>query len=125
MNLNEEKLLHSTWRSFKAFKPSGGIRLHSEQVFQEWQFDPNKMLTVRSFREGIDQVVVKTDRWNLTFRNRRHYLEIPGERLTYEIITVNHTVLVLQGCSGVMEKTFFARENHWQSFLQSNKEISM
>ena len=62
-----------------------------------------------------------TRQWALEFDNRKHYLKIPEKKWTFEIITVNHTVMVLlENASG--EKTFFSKENYWKSHLDSNME---
>lgn len=119
-----EHVLMAKWKSFKAFQHSGEIQLHSASLFREYHFAEDHILTIKVCKGATVKLLLRTIEWMLEFSNKKHYLKIPSYKLTYEIITVNHTVLVLlDAASG--EKTFFAKEASWQGYLNSNEKVLM
>jgi hypothetical protein len=109
------------WRSFKIFKQSGGIRLHTDKHFQEFEFNGNRELTIKTYDGSIIEKLVQTDQWVIEFRNKKHYLSIIPE-LLYEVITVNHTVMVLADMVS-QEKIFLTKEAYWQEHLSTNHTV--
>src|SRR5947209_1223638 len=91
----EEKLLVTNWKSYKVFKQSGAIKLHSTSVYKELDFCDDGTLTLKECKAGRIEYVFTTRQWALDFTNKKHYLKIPEKKWTFEIITVNHTVMVL------------------------------
>jgi hypothetical protein len=120
----EEKILQARWKSYKVFRHSGEIRLHTSSSHREFHFSDDRTLSIKECKKGEAEKVVETDQWILDFNNRKHYLKIPQNKMIFEIITVNHTVLVLLDNSS-WEKIFLTREECWQDFLQSNSEMAL
>lgn len=118
----KESILTGKWRSFKTFKSTGDLRLHSEKRFREIEFTPERTLTILEHKEFKVEKIVHTNQWDLVFKNKRHYLHIAQPKQDFEVITVNHTVLVLED-NAAREKTFFARDGFWEDYLQSNHEL--
>src|SRR5687768_11855969 len=114
-----EKPFIGKWRSYKLFKRTGDIRLDTEQRFKELEFSVDRLLTIRTYNKREVKTVVKTNEWALFFKDKKHYLAVACDQLLYEVITVNHTVLVLSD-SASLDKAFFAKEAHWQEYLKSN-----
>jgi hypothetical protein len=122
MEMLAEKVLTGKWRSYKIFKRSGGIQLHTERQFQEFDFMCDRVLSIKRHEGNSMQTLAQTDQWCLSFEKKKHFLSIPAPKLLYEIITVNHTVLVLlEITSG--EKIFFAKDHHWKEYLKTNRSI--
>lgn len=120
----EEQVLLARWKSYKTFKHSGEIRLHTSSFYREFCFTVDRMFTVKAYKGGKPETHLQTDQWMLEFNNSRHYLAVPREKLTFEIITVNHTVLVLLDMVS-WDKTFFTKEALWPNYLQSNEMMVM
>jgi hypothetical protein len=112
------------WRSFKLFKKSGDIKLFSTTNFKEFEFLREKEITIKHHYGNKEQQEVQTDQWNIVFKDKRHYLNISEPSLAYEVITVNHTVMILADTS-TSDKIFFAKEEFWHSFLKSNQAMLM
>jgi hypothetical protein len=119
-----EQVLTATWKSYKTFKHSGQVRLHTPQNFKEIQFAHTGGFSLKDYRGGKAETLLQTEQWTLEFKKRSHYVVLPQQKLTYEIITVNHTVLVLLDNTW-WEKIFFAKEDFWRDHLQSNETITM
>lgn len=124
MQILAQSVFTGIWRSFKIFKHSGGIRLNTDKHFKEFTFDAHGILTVKIHEGDLIEKVVETDQWSVAFENKKHFLHISVPKLVYEVITVNHTVMVLAD-NAYNEKTFFARENLWRDFLTTNRAVLM
>jgi hypothetical protein len=112
-------LFSGNWRSFKVFKRNGEVKLQTAKSFVEYKFVSDSELTVKTFQGNNVQLVAQTDKWTVFFKDKRHYLSLGSPKLLYEVVTINHTVMVLgDPVSG--EKIFFAKEDCWQDRLQSN-----
>ena len=122
MELLAEKILTGKWRSFKVFKRLGDIVLHSEKRFREFDFLSDRTLVIKSWEVNKTELLARTDSWNISFQKGKYFLNILIPKMVFEIITVNHTVLVLLDLASV-EKTFFAREKHWPEYLNANQKI--
>src|SRR5215204_4033377 len=107
------------WKSFKVFKKTGTITLYTERRFKEFQFMPDGQLIIRTYEETNIRKLADTDQWSFRFKDRKHYLDIVVPKLNYEVVTVNHTVMVLADTVSE-DKIFFARENCWLEHLKSN-----
>ena len=122
MNVLAEKVFIGKWRSFKIFKPLGDILLHSEKCFREFNFMCDRRLIVKALDGTGEEVLVNTDKWSISFQKKKHFLNILSPKMIFEVITVNHTVLVLldidQG-----DKIFFAREQQWPHYLKLNHTV--
>jgi hypothetical protein len=120
----EEKVLIARWKSYMTFKHSGDVRRYTPYYYKEIHVMDDRTLTVREYNNDRPKTVLSTNEWSLNFFNKKHYLDIAAYKLTFEIITVNHVVLVLlETVSG--EKTFYAKENTWKKYIQFNKEKTM
>ena len=111
------------WKSFKLFRSSGEIKLNSDQAFKEFIFSADGTLIIEIHKGLNIERIVETKEWSIELSNKRHYLKVAAHNLIYEVISVNHTILVLLD-SSTKDKIFFAIEAHWNSFLQSNKLYS-
>ena len=122
MNHQIEAYCKGAFRSYKIFRSSGEVVQHSEQNFLEWNFGEDRLLTISEHRQQRRTVVVKTNKWALVFNNRRYYIQIEQSQLQTELITVNHTGLVIEdGQRG--EKIFFARLPAWEDFVQNKRLV--
>ena len=110
------------WKSFKIFKQGGGIKLDSRETYQEFNFTPEHLLTIRHYKVGSMEKITHTDNWAVEVRGSRHYLHIAQPKITYEVVTINHTVMVLVE-EGSSNKIFFAAAHLWQDRLRSNKLV--
>jgi hypothetical protein len=120
----EERVLMASWKSYKVFQPSGAIKRHNPSHYQEFHFSGDGALTIKEYKKGLAENVFTTRQWVLDFRDKKHFLKIPQKKVTFEIITVNHTVMVLlENPSG--EKIFFCKEDYWTDYLDSNKEVTL
>ena len=108
------------WKSYKAFKPSGEVRLHTALLYKELEVNGSRGLIINTYKDGVLEQIAKTDKWQVCFENKSHYLQITEPEMVFEIVTANHTVLVLLDTKS-KEKTFFAKEAQWDSYLTSNK----
>ena len=117
-----EKVLIGQWRSFKAFKRTGEVKLFNNKTFKEVEINNDRTLRIKTHKEQTVKQEAQTNKWGVVFKDKRFYLEVPDYSLAYEIITVNHTVLVLLDLY-TKDKVFFAKDSHWESFLESNQLI--
>ena len=108
------------WKSYKTFKHSGAIQLYTEELFKEFTFGDDRQLSIQTCKGIRRNTEVLTDNWSIEFSNKRHYLSIRSLKKQYEVITVNHTVLVLLDTDS-NDKTFYAKDCFWKSYLKSNK----
>ena len=115
MDILIEKYCKDTWRSLKVFRHSGTVKQFSKQFFQEIRFESERLLTINLYQEHKYKTLIQTNKWNIGFVNRKHFLNIE-EKPAYEIITLNHADLVL-GNPVTHEKIFFARLPAWENFM--------
>jgi hypothetical protein len=116
----EESILTAKWKSYKSFKPSGEVRLHNASLFREFDFALDRTLTIKEFKASRTEKVVKTTDWVLEFHNKKHYLKLPSQKISLEIITVNHTVMVIMDNTS-QEKIFLVKEPLWKNYLTTNE----
>jgi hypothetical protein len=116
-----EGVFTGKWRSFKVFRHSGDIKLHTDKRFQEFEFDSNRLLTIKTYDGGSVEKIAQTDQWTIELKNKKHFLHIDA-KLLYEVITINHTVMVL-GELRTDEKIFFTKEAYWQEHLSKNHSV--
>jgi len=122
MNQLIEAHCRGTFRSDKTFRPSGQVVLHTVQNFQEWDFNDNRLLTISLYQQHRKKMICQTELWALTFENKRRYIQIDEPPIQYEIISVNHTGLVLaEPSSG--EKIFFARLPTWENLIKKSLPV--
>jgi len=112
------------WKSFKIFKHTGSIILNSERYFKEFHFTEQGILTIKNFKGDLVEKIVQTNQWSIELKDKRHYLKVLLYHLNYEVITINHTVLVLSDTMN-QDKVFLTREAHWSSALKANTCFSM
>ena len=117
-----ETVFIGTWRSFKVFKRTGAITLYTDKCFKEFQFVPGRSLIIKSYEQGKIKKIADTNQWSFSFKDKKHYLDVVVPKLNYEVVTVNHTVMVLADTVSE-DKIFFARENCWVEHLKSNRMI--
>jgi len=117
-----ETVFIGTWRSFKVFKRSGAITLYTDKCFREFQFVPGRLLIIKTYEQGKIKKIADTDQWSFSFKDKKHYLNVVVPKLNYEVVTVNHTVMVLADTASE-DKIFFSRENCWEEHLKSNRMI--
>lgn len=106
------------WKSFKTFRKSGEIKQHSTNYHQEFSFEDCNLLTIVHKRDGSTRKIADAQNWTISFKDRRHYLESEEIDLKFEVITINHTALVLQDLS-TNDKLFFARPETWERYINS------
>ena len=119
-----DKLLAGIWRSFKTFHENGAVKLNSETKFEEFIFDDEGNCTIQVYEGGRFHRQAEAAAWEISLKNGRHYLHIPALRANFELITVNHTVLVLHELL-TGEKKFFSRKELWHEYLTSNSTLLM
>lgn len=117
-----EQVFVGTWRSYKTFKRLGHIKLDTETNFQEFDFSADRTLTIKTYSGAGTSTTAQTNQWTISLLRGKHYLNILVPKMNFEVITVNHTVLVLLDVVS-SEKTFFARNHHWAEYIKSNKTI--
>ena len=117
-----ETVFIGVWRSFKVFKRTGAITLYTDKRFKEFQFMPDRHLIINIYDETNVKKLADTNQWSFSLKDKKHYLNIFAPKLSYEVVTVNHTVMVLADTVSE-DKIFFARENCWQEHLISNRMI--
>jgi hypothetical protein len=79
---------------------------------------------MKEYKKDLIETILKTNDWLLDFSNKRHYLKVPQVRLVFEIITVNHAVMVLMDNTS-LDKIFFAKEECWGNYLQSYLKLTL
>lgn len=121
MNAVAESVLLDNWKSYKVFLPKGRMKLHNQSEFTQFLFSPGEKLTIRRHKSGGSETLAANEAWMLELHEGRHYLVLQDKALKYEIITVNHTVLVVRD-EATDEKTFFARDRCWDDYLTTSRE---
>lgn len=106
------------FRSYKTFHATGRVLLHTRQEFQEWEFKEDHILTIIHYRHPRKKLICETDQWTFGFENKQHFIKIAQPPAQYEIISVNHTGLVIAD-NDRGEKTFLARLPVWQNLIKS------
>jgi hypothetical protein len=122
MEQKVEAYCQGIFRSYKIFRPSGAVVQHTTHDFQEWEFKDNHVLTISLYQQHRRKVLVETDQWSITFSNRRYYIESEKPALRHEIISINHTGLVIEDPKSG-EKTFFARLPIWESLVNNRLPV--
>ena len=117
-----ETVFIGIWRSFKVFKRTGAITLYTDKCFKEFQFMVDRFVIINSYDQGNAKKIAGTDQWSFSLKDKKHYLNIFVPKLNYEVVTVNHTVMVLADTVSE-DKIFFAKEKYWQEHLKSNRMI--
>ena len=117
-----ETVFIGVWRSFKVFKRTGAITLYTDKCFKEFQFMPGRFLIIKAYDQGKIKKLADTDQWSFSLKDKKHYLNIFVPKLNYEVVTVNHTVMVLADNLSE-DKIFFAKDNCWLEHLKSNRMI--
>jgi hypothetical protein len=112
-----EKLYKGTFRSYKVFRPSGDMKLHSMSSFKELDINDNKVLTISVYNNNDIKTLLRTTDWEITLKNRRHFLFI-DKRDVLEVISINHAGMVLVDLT-TEEKTFYARLIHWENLVRN------
>jgi hypothetical protein len=110
------------WKSFKIFKRTGAIILNTVNHYKEFHFTSEGLFTIRYYKGDTIEKIVQTDQWTVELKDKRHYLKVLLYKLVYEVVTINHTVLVLADAS-TDDKIFLTKEAHWDSALQSNTSL--
>ncbi|MBD0288182.1 MAG: hypothetical protein ICV79_22565 [Flavisolibacter sp.] len=119
-----EKLFQGIWRSYKVFQRTGDVKLHSKELYQEFNFNTERWLSITSYHNKNAESRAHTNDWNITFKDKRHYLNVEGKYLKYEVITINHIALVLMDTS-TNEKFFFARPQTWENYIDTQKSLTL
>ena len=96
------------FRSYKTFRTSGQVVLHTIQNFQEWDFNDDHLLTITAYQQHRKKTICNTDQWELEFNNKQHFIHIRHPEMLFEVISVNHTGMVIADRK-LGEKVFFAR----------------
>jgi hypothetical protein len=110
------------FRSYKTIRRSGTIVLHTVQNFQEWDFNDNRILSISVYQHHRRNIVCETDNWVIEFNNKSHFIHIDQPSIQYEIVSVNHTGLVLAD-SAQGEKIFFARFPVWENLIKKSLPV--
>jgi biotin-(acetyl-CoA carboxylase) ligase len=116
-----ENILEGRWRSYKTFHRNGDVNLHSKHTFYEYHFEDGKNLTITYNNNSISKRIAKSIDWKINLDNKRHYLTIKDNHLKYEIVTINHEVLVLIDPTS-NEKIFYARSDSWEHYITGAKQ---
>jgi hypothetical protein len=124
MNLLAKTVFTGKWKSFKLFKQKGDIRFNNEHHYKEFEFAPDGFLTIKRYKGSAIEKISHTNQWSLELKDKKHFLRMPMQQQLYEVITVNHTVLVLLDIA-TTDKIFLAREAHWNAFLKSNTQFPL
>ena len=112
-----EKFCDGIFRSYKTFRHNGDVLQHSMQAYEQWNFEENRLFTISRFQNGRLKILHQTDKWAIGFNNKRHYLLNEYPALNYEIITLNHTGLVIAD-HPKGEKIFFAKMPGWYQRIE-------
>lgn len=112
------------WKSYKHFKKGGTIKLDSTQEYNEFDFTKEHILTIKQHHKNGIERVVKTDDWSIELKGHKHFLVIQKPALSYEVVTLNHTDMVLLE-EKTADKIFYAFAPFWEDRLKSNKKVTM
>ena len=90
----------------------------------QFVFSEEHRLTINRYTKGKLEKILKTDNWKVVLKGSRHFLLIENPVMSYEVVTINHTVMVLVE-DKTMDKVFCAYEPFWEDHLKSNKTITL
>jgi hypothetical protein len=85
-------------------------------------FDDNHIVTITTYRNHRRTVQAQTDQWTIEFQNRRHSIQITQPAIRYEILSLNHTGMVLEDNSQ-REKVFFAYLTIWERLISNRLPV--
>lgn len=122
MNKLIESRLQGVFRSYKSFRSNGDVVLHTTDDFQEWDFDDNHVLTISHYKQQRKKIICQTSHWTLDFENKRYYINIAQPQMRLEVISINHTGMVIENSSR-SEKTFFAPFSTWEDFVKNRQPV--
>ena len=124
MNALAKEVFLGTWKSFKTFRKAGEVRQHNSNAHQEFIFEDADQLTIVYKKNGVAKKIADKNSWAITFKDKRHYLESKELNLKFEVITVNHTALVLQDAT-TNDKHFFARPEVWEHYMHAPSALNL
>lgn len=113
-----ESLFQCNWKSYKTFEFSGRVRLHTLNDYQEFDFDEKKTLKITDHSKPHYGQVQKAQAWSVDLKQSKQLLNIRfrGSLTQYEVITINHTDMVLKNMD-TLDKVFFAKTNAWKKLV--------
>lgn len=117
-----ESRFKGIFRSYKIFRLNGDVIFHTVDDYQEWDLDENNILTISHYQKHRKTVLCHTDQWVITFENKRYYITIQQPPMRLEIISINHTGLVIEN-STRSEKIFFAPVPAWENLVKNRLHI--
>jgi hypothetical protein len=112
----KERLIESSWRSYKVFRTTGTIKQHSPVLYLEITFGCAGGLFVKVVPDRKKSILLEPNDWNLQQINGRCYLMI-HEKKVYEVITLEKEDLVLLELS-TGDKIFFTILPEWQRLME-------
>ena len=113
-----ESLFYGTWRSYKAFLNSEDVKNHTKDKYLEFSFSEDRQLTINYYDNGKSKKLSETKDWTVIFKDKRHYLNLNGKGLEYEVITINHVAFVVMDTQ-TLEKLFCARPQTWETYINN------
>jgi hypothetical protein len=119
MSLVTADAFYGIWRSFKVFRNSGVIRYCSTRRYTEFYFGTSGTLKIKEYEDSKITEVNKSDNWQVDLYDKQVVLAIRGEKLSYEVLSIDSSMMVLMEVSS-SEKIFFAKEETWAGLLQPN-----
>lgn len=111
-----ETFCKGIFRSYKTFRKNGEVMQHATHSFQQWEFNPNRTLIITQYQNNIPKVLCQTDDWGIEFNNRHYYIKIGSAPTLYEILTLNHSGLVITDPQND-EKVFYAKLPVWEHLI--------
>jgi hypothetical protein len=113
-----ESLFQCNWKSYKTFESSGRVRSHTVNDYQEFDFDKNKILRITDHSKQHHGHAQKAQAWSVEVEQSKQMLSIQfrGSLARYEVITINHTDMVLKNLD-TQDKVFFAKTNAWKKLV--------
>ena len=113
-----ESLFQFNWKSYKIFESSGRVRSHTVNDYQEFDFDEKKILKITDYSKPHKGQVQKVLAWSVDVEQSKQLLNIQfrRSRIQYEVITINHTDMVLRNLD-TQDKVFFAKTDAWKKLV--------
>lgn len=100
-----------TWRSYKAFYATGGVKKHSPSAYMEIGRDEQDTLSFKYSSDRPYHSTLPAGEWAISDDNKRSYLYLQGKRV-YEVLTLDkHDLVLVDLVKG--EKIFFAPLADW------------
>ena len=124
MRILNKTNFYGNWRSVKVFMPSGNVKYSDANLFLEFEFNTERVFTIKNCADGLVDIIANEESWGLVIKRGKYYLRIPPLELSYEVITIDHNVMVLLDTSS-QDKLFFAEVSAWRSYLQPKPIIKM